>query len=47
MAKKEKNNKTNAMRILEHNGLDFRVETYECEEFIDGVHLADQLGQSY
>ena len=47
MAKKEKNSKTNAMRILERNGIDFRVETYECGEFIDGVHLADQLGQSY
>lgn len=47
MAKKDKRNKTNAMRILERTGVDFRVETYECEEFIDGIHLADQLGQSY
>lgn len=47
MAKKDKRNKTNAMRILERTGVDFRVETYECEDFIDGIHLADQLGQSY
>lgn len=47
MAKREKQGKTNAMRILERNGIDFKIETYECEEFIDGVHLADQLGQSY
>lgn len=47
MAKKVKNSKTNAMRILEKNGIAFKVETYECDEFIDGVHLADQLGQSY
>lgn len=45
MAKKEK--KTNAMRILEKNHIDFRVHTYECDEFVDGIHIADQLGQPY
>lgn len=47
MAKKAKEIKTNAMRILEKNKIPFEVETYECDEFIDGVHLADSLGQSY
>ena len=46
MAKsKEKDVKTNAMRILETLGVDFEVITYECDEFIDGVHLAEKLGQ--
>lgn len=45
MAKKEK--KTNAMRILERNHIDFEVHTYECDEFVDGIHVADQMGQSY
>ncbi|MBQ4150564.1 MAG: Cys-tRNA(Pro) deacylase [Clostridia bacterium] len=46
MAKnKEKDVKTNAMRILETLGIDFEVITYECDEFIDGVHLAEKLGE--
>ncbi|MBR5538330.1 MAG: aminoacyl-tRNA deacylase, partial [Clostridia bacterium] len=46
MAKeKDKDVKTNAMRILETLGISFEVITYECDEFIDGVHLADKLGQ--
>lgn len=45
MAKKEA--KTNAMRILDRNKISYRVNYYECDEFIDGVHIADQLGQSY
>lgn len=45
MAKKEK--KTNAMRILERNRIEFQVNTYECDEFVDGIHIADQLGQPY
>lgn len=47
MAKREKEKKTNAMRILEKNQINFEINTYECEEFIDGVHIADKLGQSY
>ena len=47
MAKKQKEVKTNAMRILEKNKIDFQVLTYECDEFVDGVHIADQLGQPY
>ena len=44
---KEKDNKTNAMRILDKNKIPYKVNTYDCDEFIDGVHIADMLGQSY
>lgn len=44
---KEKEIKTNAMRILDKLKIQYRVNHYECEEFIDGVHIADMLGQSY
>ncbi len=39
--------KTNAMRILDRMKIKYEVNTYECDEFIDGVHIADALGQSY
>lgn len=45
MAKKE--NKTNAMRILESMKIEFTTVTYECDEFIDAIHIADQLGMPY
>lgn len=45
MAKKEM--KTNAMRILDRNKIPYRINLYECDEFIDGVHIADKLGQDY
>ncbi len=45
MAKKE--NKTNAMRILDKNRISYRTKTYECDEFIDGVHVADLNGDPY
>lgn len=44
---KDKNIKTNAMRILEKKKIPFRVNYYTCEEFIDGIHIADMLSQSY
>lgn len=47
MAKKGKEVKTNAMRILEKNKIDFEVNTYDCDEFVDGIHIADLLGQPY
>ena len=37
--------KTNAMRFLDKNKIEYNVQTYECEEFIDGIHTAEQLGQ--
>ena len=42
-----KDTKTNAMRILEQKNVPFKVNLYTCDEFIDAVHVADQLGQEY
>ena len=39
--------KTNAMRMLDRQKIPYRLNTYECDEFTDGVSIADQLGQSY
>lgn len=39
--------KTNAMRILDRAGVEYQFRTYACKEFIDGVTVADQLGQAY
>ena len=39
--------KTNAMRILERSKIPYKLNRYECKEFIDGVHIADMLGQRY
>lgn len=47
MAKKDKEIKTNAMRILDKNKVKYEVVAYECDEFIDGVHIADKLNQPY
>ncbi len=44
---KSKEIKTNAMRVLDKQKVRYEVITYECDEFIDGVHIADQLGQPY
>ena len=44
---KEKDVKTNAMRILDKNKISYKVNTYECDEFIDGIHIADKLNQPY
>lgn len=37
--------KTNAMRILDRLKLPYTLNSYECKEFIDGLHIADMLGQ--
>ena len=37
--------KTNAMRFLEKCRIPYEERTYECEEFIDGVTVANALGQ--
>lgn len=42
---KEKNGKTNAMRILEREKINFLSHFYDCETFIDGVQIAKTLGQ--
>lgn len=42
-----KETKTNAMRILDRMKIPYTLNQYNCEEFIDGVHIADMLGQRY
>ncbi|MDE7365489.1 MAG: Cys-tRNA(Pro) deacylase [Ruminococcus sp.] len=37
--------KTNAMRFLDKSKIAYTIQTYECEEFIDGVHVAEKLNQ--
>ena len=44
-SKKDKDIKTNAMRFLDSKKIDYTVNTYECEDFVDGVHIAQMLGQ--
>jgi Cys-tRNA(Pro)/Cys-tRNA(Cys) deacylase len=41
----EKEIKTNAMRLLEKNKLPFQIHTYDSDEFIDGVAVAEKLSQ--
>ncbi len=40
---KSKEIKTNAMRILDKMKIPYEHYTYECEEFIDGIRIADKL----
>ena len=40
---KEKEVKTNAMRILDKNKVNYESYTYECTEFTDGQQIADTL----
>ena len=42
MGKKEV--KTNAMRILDRMKISYEYDTYECDEFVDGLQVADMLG---
>lgn len=44
---KDKQIKTNAMRILDKKKIPYKVNYYQCDEFIDGIHIADKLSQSY
>ena len=43
----KKDTKTNAMRILDKEKISYTPFYYECDEFVDGVHIADMLGQPY
>ena len=45
MSKKEV--KTNAMRILERMKIPYQYEEYACDEFMDGIHVADLLGYDH
>lgn len=44
---KQKENKTNAMRILESLKVPFEHYTYECDEFVDAIQIADMLHLPY
>lgn len=39
-----KETKTNAMRILDRNKIPYEIITYECDQFIDGLHSAEKTG---
>jgi Cys-tRNA(Pro)/Cys-tRNA(Cys) deacylase len=41
---KQKEIKTNAMRILDTKKIQYIAHTYECDEFIDAIQIADMLG---
>lgn len=41
-----KEQKTNAMRFLEKNKISYESQSYQCDEFIDGITVAQKLGQS-
>ena len=41
---KEKTIKTNAMRILDSLKISYEMQSYECDEFVDGITTADTLG---
>lgn len=45
--KKEKITKTNAMRILDTHKIPYEVQTYECDDFIDGIQIADLTNTPY
>ncbi len=47
MMAKQKEIKTNAMRILESLKIPFSQFTYECDEFVDGIQIAEMLQLPY
>lgn len=44
---KSKEIKTNAMRMLDTKKIPYTSHTYECDEFKDGIQIADMLGLPY
>jgi len=44
---KQKEVKTNAMRILDKLKIDYTHQSYECNEFVDGLQSADLLNLPY
>ncbi|MDE7321196.1 MAG: Cys-tRNA(Pro) deacylase [Lachnospiraceae bacterium] len=48
MAKSEQTKlKTNAMRMLDTKKIPYTTRTYECNEFINAMQIADMLGLPY
>lgn len=41
---KNKETKTNAMRMLDSMKIPYKTYTYECDQFIDALKIAEQLG---
>lgn len=39
--------KTNAMRMLDRQKVTYETLTYDCDEFVDGMHSADLTGAPY
>ena len=35
------------MRMLDRQKIPYELMNYECEEFVDGMDVADKLGQDY
>lgn len=44
---KQKEVKTNAMRILDKLKIDYTHQSYACDEFVDGLQTADLLNLPY
>lgn len=44
---KEKAIKTNAMRMLDSLKISYEMQSYTCDEFVDGVTTADTLGLAH
>lgn len=44
---KNKEVKTNAMRILDREKIPYQHYTYECDEFVDALQIADMLSLPY
>jgi Cys-tRNA(Pro)/Cys-tRNA(Cys) deacylase len=44
---KQKDIKTNAMRILDKLKIDYTHQSYQCNEFVDGLQTADLLDLPY
>lgn len=40
-----KEQKTNAMRILDKEKIPYQIHTYQCDKFVDGYETAKALGQ--
>ena len=46
-ARGQKGQARNAMRMLDRQKVKYEAFSYECDEFIDGIHSADKIGAPY